>query len=392
MKLRIVLVPALVCALVLSLNTSNIFAQEQGVDYATIIGTWEIESEGRDGETRKYEWVFSAKDDNLTATIPTRGRGGSGGGAAQEVEDVKLDGENLSFVVEREGRNGPIKINYIAKISDGRMTGTMGIADRFSRDFSGKLASAKDDEAPTTPHFAKQVEVFGIYVYATNTVADEKLLHAAGILAQYIDNDEDGVADSPKIMKAMIDGKGAITMRKTGGERVTGPRPRGQGLSDEQTRPNALADGVFDTAWEEVLHMITDSGWGGAYPEVFGRVPGTEIANAMDLARGGHYPDKRPEKHPDGAWYTYYDDGSCDYDCMMSEYIYWAFTSFIGAQDIPGREEQIGNEWRPNTKEKLKKQDPTIFAILTRPEYNLATKVPNGKYKGKKLVIEPYRP
>ena len=249
-----------------------------------------------------------------------------------------------------------------------------------------------DDKAPATPHFAKQVEVFGLYVYATNTVSDDKLLHAAGILAQYIDNDEDGVADNPKIMKSLIDQKGAITMRKTGGEKVTGPRPRGQGLSDDQTRPNALADGIFDTAWEEVLHMITDKGWEGAYPKVFGRVPGTEIANAMDLARGGHYPDKRPEKHPDGAWYTYYDDGSCDYDCMMSEYIYWAFTSFIGAQDIPGRVEQIGKEWRPNTKAKLMKQDPTIFAILTRPEYNLATKVPNGKYKGKKLVIEPYRP
>ena len=39
--------------------------------------------------------------------------------------------------------------------------------------------------------FTKKVDVFGVPIYATNTTGDHKLLHAAGVLAQYIDNNED---------------------------------------------------------------------------------------------------------------------------------------------------------------------------------------------------------
>ena len=237
--------------------------------------------------------------------------------------------------------------------------------------------------------YTKQVEVLGIYVYATNTTGDDKLLHAANILAEYIDNDEDGIPDNPKIMKALLDSKAAIVMRKTGSERTTGPRPRGQGLYDEETRPNARARGVFDGALEEVLHQVVDAGWSIAYPEVFARVPGSEVGDAVDLARGGRFMDT-PEEYPEGAWYTY-DDETCDYDCQVGEYIYWGLTSILGAQDYPGRLEQIGNEWRLNTKEKVKEGDPALYAILTNPEYKLPTVLPDGKYKAKTFTIEPYR-
>ncbi|MGB6339995.1 MAG: hypothetical protein WBF32_09490, partial [Candidatus Aminicenantaceae bacterium] len=94
----------------------------------------------------------------------------------------------------------------------------------------GREADAAEQETKVDVKFTKQVEVFGIHIYATNTTGDDKLLHAANVLAEFIDNDEDGVPDNPKIMMALIEGKGAIVMRKTEGERPTGPRPRGQGL------------------------------------------------------------------------------------------------------------------------------------------------------------------
>ena len=121
-----------------------------------------------------------------------------------------------------------------------------------------------DGETPPDAHYAKKVEVLGIYVYATNTVNNDKLLHAAGVLAQYLDNDEDGEADNPKIMKALVEARGAIIMRKTELEQITGPSPTGRELYDEETRPNALAEGTFDNSWEEILHMITDRGWSTA--------------------------------------------------------------------------------------------------------------------------------
>ena len=240
--------------------------------------------------------------------------------------------------------------------------------------------------------FTKKVEVFGLYIYATNTTADNKLLHAASILAEYIDNDEDGKPDNPNIMKALLKGKGAIVMAKTEEEarslrRVN--RPRGQGLYDEETLPNARAEGRFDASLEEVLHMVSDVGWAGAYPTVFGRVAGTEIADAMDRARGGRFQEV-PTEYPKDAWYTY-DDETCDYDCQNSEYIYWALTSILGAQDYPGRLEEIGREWRLNTREKVRGKDAAVYAILTNPEYKLPTVLPDGKYSAKTFAIQRHR-
>ena len=236
--------------------------------------------------------------------------------------------------------------------------------------------------------FTKQVEVFGLYIYATNTTGDDTLLHAANILAEYIDNNEDGIPDNPKIMKALLEGKGAIVMKKTEGERPAGPRPRGQGLYDEETIPNARAQNRFDGSLEEILHMVTDVGWAGAYPEVFARLPGTEISNALDKARGGRF-EEVPKQYPDGAWFTY-DDETCDYDCQNSEYIYWVLTSILEGQDFSGRYEQIKDEWRLNTREKLEQGDPAAYALFTDPKYRLPTVLPDGKYRAKKFRIQKY--
>ena len=80
---------------------------------------------------------------------------------------------------------------------------------------------------------------------------------------------------------------------------------------------------------------------------------GKQIAKAMDKARGGHFR-RVPKKYPKGAWYTY-DDRSCDYGCQVTEYTYWGLTSILGAQEFPGRLDNIKNEWRPNTAQKVKR-------------------------------------
>ncbi|MBN2130463.1 MAG: hypothetical protein JW741_13255 [Sedimentisphaerales bacterium] len=242
--------------------------------------------------------------------------------------------------------------------------------------------------APPRSCFTKQVDVFGLRIYATNTTADAKLLHAANVLAVYIDNDEDGSPDNPEIMKSLLEGRGAIVMTRTEGERVTGPHPEGQGLYAEETIPNARAQGRFDASLEEILHMVSDVGWADAYPDVFGRTPGTEISNALDKARGGRFR-RVPRRYPDGAWFTY-DDQTCDYGCQNSEYIYWAMTSILGAQDYPGRLEEIGHEWRLNTREKVRQGAPTVYAILTDPKYNLPTVLPDGRYKARTFTIRQY--
>ena len=47
--------------------------------------------------------------------------------------------------------------------------------------------------------FPKHVEVFGVHVHATAAAPDDKVLHAANVLAEYLDSGEDGVPDNQKI-------------------------------------------------------------------------------------------------------------------------------------------------------------------------------------------------
>ena len=245
-----------------------------------------------------------------------------------------------------------------------------------------------------TVTLTKQIDVFGVHVYATDNVADEKMLHAANIVAEYLDNDEDGVPDNQLVVDAMVSENTMLLMGKDEDEMrsmdwSTIPSGAKQGLWDEETVPGGAQRGIFDAALEEIIHPITDVGYAKAYPEVFGTKPGTVVAKIMDKARGGHF-EKVPEKYPDNTWYTYYDE-TCLYDCQITEYVYWALTSILGAQDFPGRLEYIQEEWRFNTKEKLQKGDPEIYTLLTDPQYKFPTVLPDGVYKAKAFTIEKYQ-
>jgi hypothetical protein len=245
------------------------------------------------------------------------------------------------------------------------------------------------------PAFTKHVEVFGIHIYATANSPGDKLIHAANVLAEYLDNNEDGAPDNPLVVKALVEKKAILIMTRDAGEEWERIHPDlhymfpGSVYHDnfaDEAVPNAFADGKFDGLWEETLHLITRHGYGNAYPSVFGQTKGTEIALAVDSARGGHFEDI-PRKYPEDAWYTYYDE-TCGYGCQVDEYIYWALTSMLNVQDFPGRAEEINNEWRLNTREKVKKHDPAIYALLTNPEYKFPTVIPHGDYTAKKFKIE----
>ena len=77
-----------------------------------------------------------------------------------------------------------------------------------------------------------------------------------------------------------------------------------QDLLADETRPEfhrgVYGEGRFDATLEEVLHLVQGVGWANAYPEVFGAEPGSRLAEAMDVARGGHFEDI-PSRYPASA-------------------------------------------------------------------------------------------
>lgn len=227
----------------------------------------------------------------------------------------------------------------------------------------------------------RKVQVFGIDIYAASGVADSKLLHAANVMAQYLDNDEDGQVDNQLVLDKMLENKAFMVMWKTENDFPDElPNGReGQDLGNDETNENYIASGKsgrFDASLEEVWHIITHAGYSQVYPEVFGEGIGSQMANAMDIARGGQFTSI-PNPYPAGAWYTY-DDTTCDYNCMSTEYFYWALTSILGAQET--RLDEIGHEWKLNTREKVQSTDLAIYNLLTDPLYKLPTVIPDGTY------------
>jgi len=229
--------------------------------------------------------------------------------------------------------------------------------------------------------FNRKVEVFGIPIYAVKKVSDQNLLHAANIMAQYLDNDEDGIVDNQLVLDAMIESDAFVIMWKNKLDlmRISPPDGReGQDLGNDETCPDwhISKSGRFDASLEEIWHIITHAGYSKVYPEVFGEYAGTEISNAMDIARGGNFTEI-PSTYPESAWYSY-NDKTCVYDCQVTEYFYWAMTSLLGAQET--RLDEIKQEWKLNTRELLEAQDTSIYQILTDPQYILPTVLPDGTY------------
>ena len=218
----------------------------------------------------------------------------------------------------------------------------------------------------------RKVMVFGIPIYAYAEVEDEKLLHAANIMAQYIDNDEDGNVDNQTLLDALITHNAELFMWKTE-DQIT---IQAQDLGADETIPDWHSNGhtgEFDAALEEVWHVITNSGYKNAYPSIFGLDTNTSLTNAMDVARGGQFTTI-PTTYPNDAWYTY-DDTTCFYSCMATEYIYWAMTSILGAQ-----ENRLEDEWDLNTSTLVQATDATIYNLLTDTQYKFPTVLPDGTY------------
>lgn len=248
-----------------------------------------------------------------------------------------------------------------------------------------------NDDSPERPFnvFCKKVDVFGVYIYATENVSDADLLYASNIMAQYLDNNEDSIVDNPLVLEKMLENQSVMVLfgsEKSSKKSVflrSANKLEGayvfQDLYGDEIHPSWNRNSPFDATLEEVLHLITHTGFSKVYPSVFGEQKGSEIANAMDKARGGQFDDV-PSNYPSNTWYTY-DDETCEYNCQVTEYFYWALTSLLGAQDYPGRYDEIGQEWKANTPSLLESKDSEVYGILTDTIYKLPSVLPDGTYR-----------
>ena len=285
-----------------------------------------------------------------------------------------------------------------------------GIVPTFEILSEHPMACMNDNDAVTV-----YVDVFGMYVIASERASVEYVEHTAHVLAQYIDNDEDGVPDDMNVLRELVENNYVVPVWDMKAREEFFGKNRGTPCEDdismaasmyydedtwafggiEKSNAENGVPGGWDGNLEEVWHVVSN-GWYRAYPEYFGdggdsdaTHTSSKLTTAMDTARGGHFQET-PRSYPKSAWYAY-DDESCTYGCQIHEYFYWILMTNIGALD-PALTDKcvyidamglpiINDEWGICTREELEQKDVLAFELFNNYGFNLPTAIPDGSYQ-----------
>jgi len=269
--------------------------------------------------------------------------------------------------------------------------------------------------------FPKKVEVFGIPILAAQGFFEaseggrNKLQHVASVLAELIDNDNDGCPDDPNVLAKLLepcsnpicsqiapnqDLKKAISLPY----RMDDPYDANSvinagyitpvGVGEDETHPICsglnMTGNCRDSALEEVLHLVTEQGHALAHKKVFGNKwkPKSKLTKAMDKARGKRMK-KTPDsvsKYPKKAWFTFA-DASCDYSCNADEYVFWGYVAYTGAgnglADVP----KFNEEFKLLKKKDFMKKDKRLKKLFDKSKsgkssYRFPTEIVDGIYTG----------
>ncbi|MEJ6749262.1 MAG: hypothetical protein QNK60_04975 [Flavobacteriales bacterium] len=240
---------------------------------------------------------------------------------------------------------------------------------------------------PALAPFAKYVDVLGCFsIYAESSISDAKVLHAAAVAAELLDNNEDGIVDDILIEDRLQNQLALIPIFSSEGssaENTFFNNYNGDGVSavlyKNEIDPTQTGHWGDDATVEEIMHTINHVGHTNVYDNSFALQPNSSsMSAAMDVARGGQFMTI-PNPYPASAWY-HYDDQTCDYECMMIEYMYWALVSNMGILDDAQTASGIANEWEPYNATLLQSMDILMYALITDPQYKLPQLSPDGNY------------
>jgi hypothetical protein len=240
---------------------------------------------------------------------------------------------------------------------------------------------------PALAPFTKYVDVLGCFsIYAESTITDAKVLHAAAVAAELLDNNEDGIVDDPLIEVQLISKSALMPIFFQDGNAAMNTfanNYNGNGVSavlyNGEIDPTQTGHWGDDATVEEVIHTINHVGHTNVYPAAFSMQANSSLmSSAMDVARGGQFMSV-PNNYPASAWY-HYDDQTCDYECMMIEYMYWAIVSYMGILNDPQTAQGISDEWEPYNATLLQSMDILMYNLITDPQYKLPLLAPDGNY------------
>uniref|UniRef100_A0A7S4RS87 Subtilisin n=1 Tax=Alexandrium monilatum TaxID=311494 RepID=A0A7S4RS87_9DINO len=264
-----------------------------------------------------------------------------------------------------------------------------------------------DQLASFSPYFSQHVPVIrpvcqdclGVHVVATDKVQRSKVERVATVLAQYLDNNEDGWADNARVA-AQMDRRGAVMVMCARPEELdemnftcdgfmcqddygneTGPPlPLDTGSSGNSTHPGGLPvqgrvlfdstvgltdahlrcvhnrSAICDAPLEEAFHLLTDVGFAHAYPDLLGTQPGSALSLAMmgTIGSCGYNTEETPMgkyarfHFPNCTGTYHYADETCSFSCLATEYFHHVIASYNGEYawgraDLPVHNRELCN-------------------------------------------------
>lgn len=243
--------------------------------------------------------------------------------------------------------------------------------------------------SPAFQEFDRYIEVLGVLkFYAEPGVNDAKLIHAASIGAELLDNNEDGLIDDVELGEQLSMVNSIMPLFLEEGSLAEEAMMENLDetfcvhavLYSDEIAPEAPLDWFSEASLEEILHTINGCGHVVLYPSMFALWPAgaSQLTQAMDLARGGQFIGV-PGSYPKEAWF-HYTDVTCDYECMAIEYLYWAIATNMGVLDTPEICLAIEEEWELCSPELLETMDLMVYWIITNTNNKLPQQAPNGIY------------
>lgn len=220
--------------------------------------------------------------------------------------------------------------------------------------------------------------VFGIPVLGTANVSDLAIKHAANMLASYLDNNFDGVADNTALLATFSSGLYGIVVYADASEETSLSSTFGSFAVNRifgvyQSEMNSyLGDGVGsqrDLASEKILKSMLLPRISGLYTALSTTRPST-LTNAMDSARGGYQAGGQAGyNYPAFAWYT--DPTGLNYNELCYEYLYLLTTSMSGA--LVWRAPGITSLFDHYTSLLLASNDAAGYSIVNTASFYLPT-------------------
>ncbi|QQL45691.1 S8 family serine peptidase [Sulfuriroseicoccus oceanibius] len=234
----------------------------------------------------------------------------------------------------------------------------------------------------------KQMNVFRVPIYATAGTPDAKMRLVGDLLAEYIDNDEDGIADNGPVVNEIERNGSMVVMFASAQEYELALEEgtiNGAALNTKEVQiifanevSKSLPRGHAEEARSKLLKLILRNGFSEfeRYAEFFAETEDSVLGGLMLKARGTL--DKEDPEYNIRGWYHVV---STDEARLVSEYFYYVMGSRIGLFDGKGVGRNVEVFWDLYNEEKLRGGDPFAFLLVNKPQYKMPRRLPDGDYR-----------